>query len=82
MTGAADFRGTTIYVDTPSGFGVGQGLAGVVKVRSKPARYSTAMGYIDPTNTTVFVITALSDLSGNQVLDQQQTIRVGMSTRR
>lgn len=78
MTGQTSFQGTTIYVNTPSDFGVGQGLAGPVQVRSSPAKYSTAAGYIDPSTTNIFVITELRDLSGRQVLADQQTIRVFM----
>ncbi len=78
MTGQTSFQGTTIYVNTPSGFAVGQGLAGPVQVRSSPPKYSTAAGYIDPSTTNIFVITELRDLSGKQVLADQQTIRVFM----
>jgi hypothetical protein len=76
MSGQTYFQRTTIYVKTPAGFGVGQGLAGPVKVQSSPARFSSAAGYIDPSTTNIFVMTELRDLSGNQVLADQQTIRV------
>lgn len=81
MTGQTMLGPSTIYVDTPAGFGVGQGLAGPVKVRSSPARFSTAAGYIDPTTTNVFVMTDLRDLSGRPVLTQGQTLRIWLRTK-
>jgi hypothetical protein len=78
MSGKTFFQNTTIYVNTPAGFAVGQGLAGPVKVRSAPVKFSTAAGYIDPSTTNIFVITDLRDLSGKQALADQQTIRVYM----
>jgi hypothetical protein len=75
------FKGTILYVDTPAGFKcfkVGEGLAGPVSVRSAPRRFTSAVGYIDPSTTNVLVITQLRDLSGTQVLTEQQTIRIGL----
>ena len=72
------FKGTMLYVDTPEGFKVGAGLAGPVKVRSTPQRFTRAVGYIDPSTTNVLVITELRDMAGAQVLAPQQTIRIGL----
>ncbi len=47
-----------------------------MKVLSNPARFKSAVGYIDASTTNILVITELRDLSGEQVLADQQTIRV------
>jgi hypothetical protein len=81
MYGKTFFQGTTLFVDTPANTGAGSQFAGPVKARSLPMRFGSAVGYIDPGNTSFFVITQLRDLSGNQVLAEQQTIRVYMRVR-
>jgi hypothetical protein len=86
MSGQTSFQKTTLYVNVPAGFLVGQGLAGPVKVQSLPRRFSSAAGYIDSVDpsgkSAVLIITDLRDLKGSQVLDDGQTISVGVGIKR
>jgi hypothetical protein len=88
MSGQINFQGTTLYVNVPAGFLLGQVLAGPVKVLSTPRRFTTAAGYLDPSSVDssgksgVLVITDLRDLRGAQVLTEGQSISVGVGIKR
>jgi hypothetical protein len=88
MSGQTTFQASTLYVNVPAGFIIGQELAGPVKVQSLPRRFSSAAGHIDPTSVDAsgqsgtFIITDLRDLKGSPVLGAGETISLGVGVRR